>query len=768
MPSESLSRRLVIGLGRYGGLVVERIRKQLPQTDAGPDQRTRVLSFQPGVSPFEQFDGLSRKGTRRKFVESQAFVEVFQQIEEAVTFCARMPQACGDMVEADARIYLFLVADLADPFAGGLLLDMARLARVATLGRPSSIIAVLGLGLFLSDSAGKTYLERRPEYRNVCAAMREVEYVLREGLGGEFQYPDPIPAGPSAAALDQCFVLAEANQQGTLGSLQQHTHFTARFLFGLCRGEFLRLVDAFPKQAQSSAQTPKQPLYSSVGIASAFLPVLDIHAYCMERWANDVARALSVVQPAQATEVMAACEQVHSALPGSVVALADELGRNSAPLPDTSVPGGWPRSCRQAAEIFQTIIDQLEQATGQAALPPELEDFVESRYLGPFRTTCRCQVDRLVESSTAGIGLADAFLRRLYASDCSNDPEQSEVDLSAMLTASNRVVAMEQHQAKTRIAKCRQRLRQVLADPAERPLPPRPFWLRHPFQYWQVIRRERQQKTWLRGWGQELETLRQGLRRKQTAIHAHQAILALTKVVEMQRQEIRELIDKLQQAAAATGSTYRAAVPTPLAVDRSLLSRDCYETIYADCISEAGLTDANDALTWLVVNDRFLAGFRRSTAEQLATAMETAGRRFFDRVKTLDVDSVLRDPRFARSIPSPDDLVAGLWHQAEPLVDTSGALLPKSWNVGELSAIWLFSPNGSQFLTAPLAAASHYPRVNPGPPTSIHLARVIHGFTLDTLALLRVYVRSYNSTESKEELHILDWIDRLPPLPEAE
>ncbi len=88
MPPESLSRRLVIGLGCYGGLVAERIRAQLPRDEAGADQRTRVLTFQPGPPPFDQFEALSRRGVRRQFVESQALADVFQQIEEAITFCA--------------------------------------------------------------------------------------------------------------------------------------------------------------------------------------------------------------------------------------------------------------------------------------------------------------------------------------------------------------------------------------------------------------------------------------------------------------------------------------------------------------------------------------------------------------------------------------------------------------------------------------------------------------------------------------------------------
>jgi hypothetical protein len=93
--------------------------------------------------------------------------------------------------------------------------------------------------------------------------------------------------------------------------------------------------------------------------------------------------------------------------------------------------------------------------------------------------------------------------------------------------------------------------------------------------------------------------------------------------------------------------------------------------------------------------------------------------------------------------------------------------LPAGWNVGEIAALWLSNPNSDQRLTAPLAAAGHHPRVNPGPPTSIHLARVTHGFTLPTLSLLGTYAPSYHSTQSKAELHILDWIDRLPPLPEV-
>ena len=297
--------------------------------------------------------------------------------------------------------------------------------------------------------------------------------------------------------------------------------------------------------------------------------------------------------------------------------------------------------------------------------------------------------------------------------------------------------------------------------------PPRPFCLLHPIRYWQVLRREQAMRDWMDAWREELESLRAALAARQIAAYAQQVTTMFSGVVQDERAAIRALVERLRAAAAAIGCKHRAAVPESLSVDRAILPGSSYETIYADCIRgglgrHAGRPDqAGRART---VPGRFPPDHAGTSG----LGDGEAGRAFFDRVLTIDLDAVLTDPRYARHVPEPSQLLAGLWERAEPLVNTSGAILPPDWGIAELAALWLPGPESAHLYSPLLTSLGYHPHVTVGTATSVHLCRVIHGFTAPSMKLLKVYITSYDAEPNKRELHILDWIDRLPPLPEAE
>jgi len=763
-----LSRRLVVGLGRYGGLVARHIQAHLVSEPTEANQLTRVLDLQPNNAVPAGSADSSRRAARQQFLDARGFVKVFKEIDYATRQCARMPRIANDAVEIDPCLCIFIVADLADPFASGLVLDIARLADAASRGFLRSIFGIFGAGLYLGGQSSEDFNERRRGYCNVCAALREIDHAQSAGGEIDFQYGDPVPDTPPHRAFDQCFVVSEANRRGALDNLEEHACLTARFLFQLCCDDFLRRLAEFPKAVQDPGHAPDRPLYSSVGLASVFFPRMEAYAFCMERWAHDVASALCQEQLWQAPDVVAAYEDLRSVLPTSCEALGELIQRKGVFVPDVGIPGGRPSTFRQAAEVFSGIVDELEQASNGSDFPAEVVEFLQKKHIEPFHAKCRLQINALVERARVGVGLAQACLDRLYRPEPLDESEECEPLLNPMLAvAASQIRAIEEALV-GRVRRCRQRLKQVLDAPPDAPVASRPFWLLHPVEYLRIIRQERQFNAHLAAWLRDLEMLRGLVTKKLVAVLTHRLLTTAAGIVEGDRKAIAALRARMAEAATAIGKKHREGMPRRLGVDRVLISPDSFETIYADRIRQAGPADLKDALKKLVVEDHLLAGFRNATAEQLAATIQAAGRRFFDGVKEMGLDSVLADSRYLRYISQPEDVFAGLWERADPLIDTNRAVLPDGWTIGEFSAIWLPNPNNPQVYGPSLAARGGSLHMNTGSATSIDLCRVIHGFTVPSMTLLRVYVTSYNAEPNKTELHILDWIDQLPSLPKAE
>ena len=317
-----------------------------------------------------------------------------------------------------------------------------------------------------------------------------------------------------------------------------------------------------------------------------------------------------------------------------------------------------------------------------------------------------------------------------------------------------------------RIRRCRQRLKQMLDAPPDVPIPPRPFGFYTPSSIFTEFRQEKQFNAHLDAWLRDLEAL-QGLVKKMAAVLTHQTLTTAAGIVEADRKAIAGLRQRMAEAATAIGKKHHEGMPRRLGVNRVLISPECFEEIYADRIRQAGSSNLNDAVKKLVVEDRLLAGFRNATG-RAACNHDSVGRTPFFSTASWKWGSIPFSAMVVTCDTSPSrrTFFAGLWERADPLIDTNRAVLPDGWTIGEFSAIWLPNPNNPQVYGPSLAARGGSLHMNIGSTTSIDLCRVIHGFTVPSMTLLRVYVTSYNAELNKTELHILDWIDRLPSLPE--
>ena len=93
---QPLSRRVYVGLGKYGALVAAEIRRQLDRKPAGPNQLTMVLDFQVG-SRRSRGSTVSRRAVHDKFMADRLFATVYERIDEAVNLCSRMPRVRATM-----------------------------------------------------------------------------------------------------------------------------------------------------------------------------------------------------------------------------------------------------------------------------------------------------------------------------------------------------------------------------------------------------------------------------------------------------------------------------------------------------------------------------------------------------------------------------------------------------------------------------------------------------------------------------------------------
>jgi len=381
-----------------------------------------------------------------------------------------------------------------------------------------------------------------------------------------------------------------------------------------------------------------------------------------------------------------------------------------------------------------------------------------------FEAKCRCRIDELVATGLSGIGSAEGCLCRLFDDTAAAEQYAERPLLNRMLVeASTRKKSLRRVLDRD-LASCRRRLQQILGAQPDRPLSAPPFWLFHPLSFLRTRRLQKERVATLRDWQETVDGLRTQAEKLQAVKCIHRVLELLAMIVMRERGDLCDLTKKLHQMASAIGTADRARVPKPRSVDRPIVSSDCFERIYASAIDDAGLTDLNEALRRLVVDNRLLDGFRSASVAQLAARIEQEGRHFFDGVQQIGIDVLLGEGPYTRFVRSEGDAMAGLWELAEPLVDTGAAAMPEAWQPGELLAVWLPDPDHLVHYSPAQAAAQRNFHLNRGTPTSIHLCRVVHGFTMSSLARLKVYTPSYDALENKSDLHIVDWESDLPPL----
>ncbi|NOZ20017.1 MAG: hypothetical protein GXP25_02900, partial [Planctomycetes bacterium] len=597
------------------------------------------------------------------------------------------------------------------------------MARIATLGRQNCLIGVFGLGLFLSE---QSRLQRSAGYCNVCASLREMDHVIAEGFCDEFDYGDPVPKAPPTKSFDLCFLLAGGTSRGELGGLDHHARVVARFAHKMGHGDFLRGIAGFPASVQNSAQAPRQPLYSSFGIASIFAPRLDLFAFCMERWAEDVIAAMQQKQPSDPLhpDAQKAFQRVCSATPENCDAVGRRLASFVSRCADTTLLSGSLVNGKSAAEVALQEVVQLEKEAQDNGLTEEVERHIRREILDRFQKECRVQINDLLKSYVPGIGLALALLNRIH------DPEwDSEDDKNVpILNSLQRKAKWELDNAKGRVESAIQTYRkQAKSSPASSPdgsSPQPPSMLFHPIRYWRWAKERKRLRQWVVARQAELRSLADAIHEGRIASAVCRGLDVIAEAVEVEKQALQELLNKLRKAARSIGEYHRARVPQPLGVDTSLIPKSKYETIYADYISQTEPASLNAALQTLVTEKQLLDDWRRTPLDKLKQRIEFVGEGFFRQAKELTIESLRETPDF-------EGFMSQLEELAEPLIDTTGDLMPDRWRPGERRALWLPEPDHPGAYSSSLATDQTL-SVYQGSPYSIHLCRVVHGFPLNT------------------------------------
>jgi hypothetical protein len=171
-------------------------------------------------------------------------------------------------LEGDSRIEVYVVADLSDHLASGILVDLARLSPhvCRQLGQQASVTGLL----YLPNSTSPAPAEEAIAY----AALKELEfYAEGHPYNGGSEIVDGLSQGPPPFD-NGCYLLDDVNEAGyTLRDPSQLVHAACEYLYAMT---FHNVVTAVRDKSQRRYLTEtlhgKARAYESFGVAARYIP----------------------------------------------------------------------------------------------------------------------------------------------------------------------------------------------------------------------------------------------------------------------------------------------------------------------------------------------------------------------------------------------------------------------------------------------------------------------------------------------------------------
>ncbi|MBI3272333.1 MAG: hypothetical protein HYZ53_25300 [Planctomycetes bacterium] len=741
-----------IGLGSFGRETVGGVQRFLAARNAG--QGVPFLAVGPelllprasGKDPDPAAAGTASRAGYHQLLE-QGVERVYEVVKRGITQCEAIREVGREKTEVGPRqkiFHIYLIANLADPLASGILFDMASLAASAAAPWRARILGILNATVFFREAA-----QEREDCANVYATMRELDSLMasrQERFG--FHYERRISVSPRQRPFDLVYVNTGENPAGALKDEEEMAACTARFV-GHCLTSPLgtasehAVEDAGVLDLFAPWKDGRKPAaYSGWGLAMLEVPTAPLKRYCVLRFAAELARRHLVAKPAE-EEIDTGSRDFLAAWKGRFEDLEPALASSETEerlRPRIPPLNGVPLGDR--GETLKTFDGQAAQklAEVEATIARNAERLLKAR-----AAALTASVDRLVRTSPLGlmrVKLSLSVLKRLLA----------EERIKALKkTREGRETAVKFVDAQARLAEA--------------------------------------SSAWRTTWGLKKLLLKKKIERRIEQLQLD-AVTELEKKYTIQiaqwvcdraagiYEELDKRIDQEIQALGACGEVLEqvgarfaeekvTAPPPPAFTDLLAVAPSEYAFVY-DKLALERRPDAERAkeLGFLLKNFNPLSSWRKPAEAEITNALRGYAEYYFRGLDALDVvKEILGDKRFELAKVGIPHLVEQMGSRAEPFFAYQPELTAGSGNVLDL---WVLGTAGAESFAAYYKSAWEraVDVVETRDPRSLFVCRFRHGVPLFALPHLAEFKKKYDLLRPEESrpCYVLGEPDALPEL----
>jgi hypothetical protein len=725
-PSLAVGRYLYVGLGEFGRTVVQRVADSLRDAQGTLPPLTHITVVDASSLAFEAGANADRRELQQAFVQPAVTGPLRNTFYDGIEHCAAM-LPMGEMPpNVSSLIHVHIVADLAEAFGSAVVRDVASLLHDVAGPRPHTVFG------FLRFSP-------RPDQRaRAFATLRELAADLR------------CVADAPPTRFDRCFLLGKANRQGELDGAQQIA-LAARLLVRFQRADLSGIETAVGDPTADECCR-----LASAGLASAYFPRRELQRYCVRRWCQEVCQLLIAVprggleaegaaskadlgdvQLGAANDVYRALEQqVHAAGVPAPQLPQVRTGSLDGPALAQSLRAAWQRLPQSCAEACRRITPSVP--------------------LRSQRTRLESAITHLVQINVGGIARAQRRLEHLCQAAQTRSDEVGEQH--------KRIGSDAEHAA----AEIEERLSAAAGNPPCSSLrQPAPPWynLVRRWQRWRDIRRARVGlAAWHKATCEHIDSYRELLVQKAIWEAAAQAYREFGSAAAAEQARLQRLIEELASVASVIAQKQRAEGPQALVVDRNILPSDAYEAFYRRLTISRKCEVTRDTVAAILETEELLTGYRELTADQIAARLMANAQERFQAIGDMTLSELLDTAGLTpRYLALSAWLSHDLWDYAEPLTKLHHLARPdleqlraefSALQVPDLESLacppdpWPYGPNG--------------PTVISGSDCSVHLCRVLQGFSLAALDELDLCREAYHALADRGPLHTVDKPHELP------
>jgi len=717
---ECLDRRdLYVGLGQFASAVA-----MAAAPSIGPDDLClrRALRVVPEHLDLPVDQATDRRALRKALTDGGRIETIRQRAQKAIMACAVLPPMGLAPEDLDARINVYLIADIGETFASAALLDVAAMLVKLLAGREHMITGVLTFAQYQSEPATEAA---------IYATLREVDCCRRGNW----------PGAPGQDPLNGCIVLSDGNDAGRLPDTTQRVVILARLLANFHLNDRLEHGNAL------AGKTPV-PLYATAGLASARLPFEGLCVDCMTRWLDRICTDMLAKSP-QATDPGEARRTIVLPSPETLKReIVGFLGPSARPTLDLPDPDFHRLSIAALAKTLRVRWQEYVNPLGSDLDRPEINRQIHETFLAPLHESLTEQIEQMIRRPY-GLWRAVAILEALTSQarkQLDRAAKQADLERAALARAGNDLIGQFEQAAAANDA-----------PPSSIMVPP---WY-HLLRWLAAKARIREAQGRVRNWFHRVTAeLHLAWREAQTVLSCgwiRRACHDIHHVVAEKRQAVGELCSALKTAPQRCEDRWRGALPPTTVADRNILSHSEAEAFIAHTIAEHPMRPPADVLKEFLdegIGPDALPGRLAELAEERFSDMDNTPLRDL-------LEAAGTDRNFTQVM---DWITRDVWSYAEPLLRIQTSRADAANRISETAVLRPPDFAGLQAHETDWQHSSMPPEPADRMPHGALLCRITCGFELSEVPWLTTARAAYEKHDNPAGLHLLDCQNNLPDI----